>query len=83
MSSFIVVILLSPLLSKAALKLGVVVPKKNWVFFTLPLAFLTHLAFGVKTPMTEQLLSSTNHTLLKLGMLVLLGLSLKGIKKAS
>jgi len=78
--SFIGIYLLSPLLTKLFLKMRIKIPKRNWIFLTLPIGFLFHLAFGSITPMTKNILDLNDHYILKLGMLVLLFFGLKGIK---
>jgi hypothetical protein len=79
-ASFLGVYLLSPLLSKIFLKIGLNIPKQNWLFLTLPLSILTHLLVGNITPMTKDFFSPNSHYLLKLIILTSLFLGLKGIK---
>lgn len=78
--SFLGVYLLSPILSKMFLKIGLNVPRHNWLFLTLPIGILVHLLFGRITPMTANILDLHSNYLLKLLILVLLFFGLRGIK---
>lgn len=78
--SFLGIYLLSPLLSKLFLKLRVDVPKKNWVFLTLPIGILTHLLVGKMTPMTRNTLDIHDHYVLKGIILASLILGIRGTK---
>jgi len=51
--SFLGIYLLSPLLSKTFLKINVEIPKKNWLYLTLPISIIAHLIVGTITPMTK------------------------------
>lgn len=72
--------LLSPLLSRIFLKLRIDVPKKNWLFLTLPIGILAHLLVGEITPMTKDFFDIHDHYILKLLIIGLLILGIKGIK---
>jgi len=78
--SFLGIYLLSPLLSKIFLKLGVTIPKRNWLYLTLPIGILAHLAFGKMTPMTVNFLDIYGHYILKIIIIVLLIIGLRDIK---
>lgn len=80
--SFLGIYLLSPFLSKLMLKLKLQVPKHNWLFLTLPISILAHLLTGKITPMTANFLNLHNHYILKILILGLLILGLRGIKIA-
>jgi hypothetical protein len=71
--------LLAPLLSKIFLKLGLNIPKKSWLFLALPIGILTHLLFGRITPMTRDFISPESHYMLKIFILALLFLGIKGM----
>ncbi len=79
-ASFLGIYLLSPLLSKIFLKIGISIPKHNWLFLTLPLGILVHILVGNITPMTKDFLDPSAHYLLKIIILGLLFFGLKGIK---
>jgi hypothetical protein len=79
-ASFLGIYLLSPLLSKMFLKIRVDVPKRNWLFLTLPISVLAHLAVGEITPMTRDIIDLNGHYILKAIMLGLLFFGVKGIK---
>jgi len=80
--SFLGIYLLSPLLSKIFLKFRVKIPKINWLFLTLPIAILAHLLIGKITPLTENFTDIHGHYILKIIVLGLLILGIKGIKIA-
>jgi hypothetical protein len=78
--SFLGIYLLSPLLSKLFLKIRLDIPKKNWLFLTLPIGILSHLLVGSITPMTADFLNINNHYILKIIILILSFFGIKGIK---
>jgi hypothetical protein len=72
--------LLSSLLSKVFLKIGVNIPKINWIFLTLPIGITTHLLIGRMTPMTKNFIDLHGHYILKIVILILLVIGLRDIK---
>jgi len=72
--------LLSPLLSKAFLKIKIDIPKHNWLFLALPIGILAHLLVGKITPMTRDFINLHGHYILKILFFYLLVVGLKGIK---
>jgi len=78
--AFIGIYLLSPWLSKIFLKLRINIPKRNWLFLTLPIGVLTHLLVGQMTPMTRDFINLNDHYLLKIIILGLLVFGIRGIK---
>ncbi len=79
-AAFLGIVLLSPLLSKIFLKLRIIIPKKNWLFLTLPISVVVHLAVGTITPMTRDFLDLHGHYILKIVIFGLLFLGLRDIK---
>ena len=79
--SFIGVYLLAPLLSKLFGKLGIQIPKKNWLFLTIPLSVLIHVLVSQITPMTKEFLDPQGHFILKGVIIILLIFGLRGIKR--
>ena len=79
--SFIGVYLLAPLLSKLFGKLGIQIPKKNWLFLTIPLSVLIHVLVNQITPMTKEFLDPQGHYILKGVIIILLIFGLRGIKR--
>jgi len=77
---FIGMYFLAPLLSKLFLKIRVDIPRKNWLFLALPIGIITHLLIGNITPMTRDFIDIHDHYILKIFILILLVLGLKGIK---
>ena len=78
--AFIGIYLLSSFLSKMFLKIGVDIPKLNWIFLTLPIGILFHLLFSRITPMTADFINMHGHYILKIVIIGLLILGLRGIK---
>ena len=78
--AFLGVYLLSPLLSRLFLKIRIRIPKINWLFLTLPIGILAHLLVGKMTPMTSNFLNIYGHYSLKILILGLLILGLRGVK---
>lgn len=79
--SFLGMALLAPVLSWFVRKVGIIVPKVNWVWMTLPIGILTHLAVGKITPMTAQFLNPNGDYVLKAIVFVMFVLGLVGIKR--
>jgi len=79
-AAFLGIYLLAPLLSKLFLKIRLDIPKKNWMFLTLPIGTLTHILVGNITPMTRDVLDMSDHYILKIIMLALLFFGIRGIK---
>ena len=77
--AFVGIYLLSPLLSKVFLKMRIKIPKRNWLFLTLPIAILVHLLIGSMTPMTKYVIDIHGHYVLKVVMIALLVLGLRRI----
>jgi len=80
-ASYMGMALLAPLLSGLFRKLGIEIPMRNWLFFTLPLSIISHMAVGTYTPMTRAFFDPQDHYLLKLVVLLSLALSFMDIKK--
>jgi hypothetical protein len=78
--SFLGIFLLSPLLSRLFLKLGIKIPKINWLFLTLPLSILVHWLTGRMTPMTINFINLHDFYFLKVVIIGLTILGLRGIK---
>lgn len=70
--SFLGIYLLSPLLGKLALKVGLIIPMSTWLYWTLPIGVLTHILTGNITPMTAQLLDPSSGYFVKLLVLTLI-----------
>jgi hypothetical protein len=79
-ASLIGIYLLSPLLSKIFRKINIDIPKINWVFLTLPIGILIHLIVGTITPMTKYFIDINSHYFLKIFIIGLIILGLRGIK---
>ena len=80
-ASFIGVYLLAPLLSKLFLKFKIVVPLSSWLYFTLPLGIIIHLLVGNMTGMTKDFIDPNGHFVIKIIIVLLTIIGIKGIKK--
>lgn len=78
--SFLGIYLLAPLLSKLFLVLKIDIPKQNWLYLTLPIGIFVHVIVGNFTPMTKSFLSLQGGYLLKILIIGLVVLGLRGIK---
>ena len=72
--------LLAPLLSKIFLKFNIYIPRKNWLFLTIPISIPIHFLVGNITPMTRDFMDIHSNYLLKILILVLVLLGIRGIK---
>ncbi|NCO05052.1 MAG: hypothetical protein GW939_02795 [Candidatus Magasanikbacteria bacterium] len=73
--------LLAPLLSRITKHLHLIIPKKNWLFLTIPISILVHILVGNITPLTKNFLNIHSHYPLKILIIALLLLGLQGIRK--
>ena len=78
--SFLGMYLLSGILSKIFLKIGVQIPQRSWALWSLPIGFLAHLLVGQMTPMTKNLIDLNEHYILKLVILAFLIAGCVGIR---
>jgi len=71
--------LVAPLLSRLFLKIGVSVPRSSWLWLTLPIAIVVHLAIGLQTPLMKTVVDPTGHYLAKLALIAMLIMGLRRI----
>ena len=79
--AFLGVFLLSLILSKLFRKLGLEIPKKSWVLWTLPIGILAHLLVGRITPLTRDFLDLNGHYLSKAVIIGLIIWGAWGVKR--
>jgi hypothetical protein len=79
--AFLGMFLISPLLSKIFMKVGINIPRRSWLFFTLPISILAHLLVGRMTPMTKEFLALNGYYLLKAIIIGSFILGILGIKR--
>ncbi|MCX6713726.1 MAG: hypothetical protein NTV48_01320 [Candidatus Vogelbacteria bacterium] len=72
--------LLSGILSKIFLKIGVEIPQRSWVLWALPIGIAVHLAVGQMTPMTKNLIDLNGHYVLKIIILAFFVAGFVGVK---
>ena len=82
-AAFLGMLLLSPFLSKLWRKIGLEIPKINWLYLTLPITILTHFVVGKMTPLTKNFIDRSDHYILKIGIIGLLVLGLRNIRRVS
>jgi hypothetical protein len=83
-TAFLGMLILSPILSWIFGKVGIKIPKKNWLFLTVPIGIITHLIIGQKTPLTSEFLDPGSHYVTKIviaGMFILGMVGIKRIRK--
>ena len=73
--------LLSYPLSKAFLKIGLIIPKKSWVIWALPIGIIAHLLIGTMTPMTLQFIDPGSNYILKVVIVLLTIFGFQGVRK--
>ncbi|HCC83737.1 TPA: hypothetical protein DEP96_02725 [Candidatus Uhrbacteria bacterium] len=78
--SFLAVYLMAPWLSKLARKIKLEVPRRSWLYFTVPLSIAVHLAVGKMTPLTLAFVDLHGHLFVKLVFVVLIVLGVKDIR---
>ena len=81
-ASYLGVAVLAPLLSKLTKKLGWTVPFSSWMWLTLPISVLAHIAAGNVTPMTEDFLSPNDGWIIKLVIIGMTYMAFKNIKRS-
>lgn len=79
--SFLGIYLLSPFLSKVLRKLGWEIPRSSWLMLTLPIGILVHLLTGTETLMTKNFMDPQGQVLLKLFIIGLFVMGIKGVQK--
>jgi len=79
--AFVGMAILSPLLSKLFLKMGINIPKRSWVIWALPIGIVAHLLVGNITLMTGRFIDPSGHYLLKIVIAVLVVAGFYGVKK--
>lgn len=82
-TAFVGIAVLSPLLSWIFKKAGLEIPKKNWLFLTVPIGIVAHLIIGRNTPLTAEFLDPLGHYVLKIIVVGLVICGLRGIRKVS
>jgi len=82
-AAFLGVFLLSPFLSKLSRKIGLEIPKRNWLYLTLPLGVGAHLISGKITPLTKDFLDPHGHYILKIVIIGSLVPGLMNIKRVN
>lgn len=76
--AFLGMLILSPILSKIFRKFGIEIPKKNWLFLTIPIGIIVHILIGQKTPLTSEFIDPGGHYIVKI---VVIGLFILGMTK--
>jgi len=77
--SFLGIWLIAPVLTYAFRFIKLNIPLSSWLYFTLPLSILVHILVGNYTPMTKYFLDPSGHYLLKIFIIILMIIGLRGI----
>ena len=80
-ASFVGIYLLAPILTKLFLKRKIIIPLSSWLYFTLPLGIIIHLLVGNMTGMTKDFIDPNGHFVIKIIIVLLTIIGIKGIKK--
>ena len=78
-ASFLGIYLLSPILSYLFRFIKLDIQRVSWFYLTLPLSILIHVLVGKYTPMTKYFFDPSGHYLLKIFIITLFILGLRGI----
>ena len=78
--SFLGILLLSPFLTRLFRLLHLDIPLLSWMLLALPIGILTHLLIGKQTLMVQHFLDPTGHYFLKIILLTICVMGIKGIK---
>ncbi len=78
-ASFLGMYLLSPILSYLFRFIKLDIQRVSWFYLTLPLSILIHILVGKYTPMTKYFFDPSDHYLLKIFIIILFILGLRGI----
>jgi hypothetical protein len=78
--AFVGMYFIAPLLTKLFRKMRLEISRKSWMFLTLPISVLVHLAVGNITPMTAGFFDIHGQYILKLVILILLVMGIKDIR---
>jgi hypothetical protein len=81
--TFLGVFFLAPLLSKLFRKIGLEIPRRSWIAWTLPIGVAVHLMVGRITPLTRDFLDLHGHYLSKIIIIGLVVWGAWGVKKYS
>ncbi|MFA6005058.1 MAG: hypothetical protein WC775_01070 [Patescibacteria group bacterium] len=78
--AYVGVFLLAPLLSKLFLKIRIMIPRSSWLWLTVPISILFHVAFNQNTPFMKMFLNQNDYYAEKIAILLMLIMGLRGIK---
>lgn len=78
--SFLGIWLLSPMLIRIFRLIKLDIPKRNFLFLTLPIGIITHVLLGQNTLMTKYFTDPSSHYLLKIFIISLFLFGLRGIR---
>ena len=81
--SYIGIYLLAPALSKLAKKINLSISRATWLWLTLPIGAIVHLLTNQQTALNKMLLNPSGDYLVKIILIVMLIVGLKGIKLSS
>lgn len=75
--AYLGIFILAPLLTRVTALAHLVVTRKSWLWLTLPLSIIVHLAINQKTPLMNMILDMRGFILTKI---IIIGMAYMGIK---
>lgn len=81
-AAFVGIYFLAPFLSKLFRKIGLEIPRRSWLFWTIPIGVISHLLVGKITPLTREFIDPHGHYLVKIIILGLVILGAWGIRRS-
>lgn len=82
-TAYLGIYLAAPLLSKLFRRFNLEIPRSSWLWFTLPIAILVHLALGLQTPLTKMVLDPNGYYLTKIIIFAMLFMGIRLIKRSN
>lgn len=79
-SSYLGILILSPILSWVASRMNLKISTITWLWFTLPLAVIFHIIFRQSTPMMKMLTNLGNYQFY-IAILILIAMTYMGFRK--
>lgn len=74
------VFLISPWLTKGAVKVRLRINKAQWLWLVLPIGIAVHIIFSQRTPLTEMFVDPNSFYLVKMVILFMLFMGIKDIR---
>ncbi|MBI3495266.1 hypothetical protein HY065_01420 [Candidatus Berkelbacteria bacterium] len=79
-TAYLGIYLVAPLLSWLFAKIGLKISRVSWLWLTIPIAIVVHLALGIRTPLMKMIFDLSGHYTVKIVVLIMLYMGLRDIK---